>query len=198
MLRGLPPLTTALIAISVLIAWLSSFGTNWRVLAPLFISYYLDSGLVEIRSGQLWRLLSPIFIHFGFMHLAFNMLWLWELGRVIETRRSALLLGVFVVVSGILSNVAEYLYSGPAFGGMSGVVYGLLGYLWMQGRFNRRFGVVLHKPVVVMMLAWFVICWSGILELLGNVRVANVAHSTGLGIGVIWGFLAAHSGSRRV
>jgi membrane associated rhomboid family serine protease len=70
------------------------------------------------------------------------------------------------------------------FGGMSGVVYGLLAYVWMQGRYNQRFGYALHKSTAVMMLVWFVLCWTGLLG-----PIANWAHTTGLLIGLAWGYL---------
>ena len=98
-----------------------------------------------------------------------------ELGRALEYRLSSVQLGVMVLGLGVFSNLAQYFYQGPAFGGMSGVVYGLLAYIWIQGRFNPRFGMGLNRPIVIMMLAWFVLCWTGLMG-----PVANMAHTAGL------------------
>ena len=186
-----PPLTVALVVISVLFSIISGFGSSLGMLLPFFISTTANGLLVEVSAGQVWRLLTPIFIHLSLLHLLFNMMWLWDLGRLIEMRRGLQLFGGFVLAVGIASNLAQYLITGsPNFGGMSGVVYGLLGFVWMQGRFNPRAGYVMNKQVVVMMLVWYVLCWTGLLG-----PIANWAHTGGLLIGVVWGYL--DKGGRR-
>lgn len=190
-------LTFVLIGISVVIYLLTRVAENDRLLQFLSISQYA-SGLPEIRQGQIWRLFTPMFLHFGFMHILFNMLWLKDLGSMIETRKSSWLLLVMVLVIAAISNVGQYLASGPSFGGMSGVVYGLLGYIWMQGKFNPASGLALHQQTVTLMIVWFFLCLSGFM---GN--IANTAHAVGAIVGIGWGYTAArfatlhrHHGSR--
>jgi rhomboid protease GlpG len=192
-LGSLPPLTVALIAVSVVVSVASRLGSSPNVLAPFFIATPGSSGLDDVAAGELWRLLTPIFIHFGILHLVFNMMWLWDLGGLLEGRRGTAYFGAFVVLVSVASNLAQYLVVGsPYFGGMSGVVYGLLGYIWMQGKYNPRFGYYLHKQVVTMMLIWYVLCWTGLLG-----PIANWAHTAGLAIGVAWGFLERDVRARR-
>ncbi len=179
------PLTYTFIGISLFITLITWFGEIGFILLPLLISEYY-TGISEIMSGQIWRLVTPIFIHFHIFHIVFNMLWLWDLGGTVERIQGSRILLMLVLISGILSNVGQHLFTGPLFGGMSGVVYALLGYVWMQGLFNPRFYASLNKAIVVMMLVWFVICWIGII---GN--VANIAHTVGLVVGVVWGYLYA-------
>lgn len=183
-LGSLPPLTVALIIVSVVFSAASNLGSSLDVLRPFFIASPGTSWLASLRAGEVWRLLTPIFIHFGILHLAFNMLWLWDLGGLLERRRGPWFLAGFVAVVGIAANLAQYLITGsPFFGGMSGVVYGLLGYIWMQGKYNPRCGYILHNQIVVMMLVWYVLCWTGLLG-----PIANWAHTAGLLVGVIWGY----------
>ena len=67
---------------------------------------------------------------------------------------------------------------------MSGVVYGLLSYIWIQGKFNPRSGLWLDQTTTIMMLIWFALCWSGFV---GN--IANMAHTVGLISGVLIGLI---------
>src|SRR6266853_1206833 len=190
----LGPLTAVLLGISVVVALLSRLGKDDELLAKLYITQYgFDSrGHIppEVGQGQVWRLLTPIFIHFGVAHLVFNMLWLKDLGTMIEKLVSTRLLLALVLVIGVLSNVAQFAVSGPFFGGMSGVVYGLLGYVWMKSRFDPASGLFLQKQTVVMMIVWFFLCLSGVI---GN--VANAAHGAGLVTGMCWGFASAKTRS---
>lgn len=176
-----------LIAISVLVALFSGLGESREVLQPLLISDPFNQGFESILQGQVWRLITPIFIHFGLMHLLFNMMAMWDLGRLIDVKKSAGFYITFVLVVGIASNLAQYLLTqSPYFGGMSGVLFGLFGYVWMQGRFNPAFGFSLHKNTVIFMLGWFVLCWTGLLG-----PIANWAHTAGLVVGAAWGYLSS-------
>jgi GlpG protein len=190
------PLTAVLIAISVAVTILSKFGKNEDVLGSLLISQYrrVDGGdlLPEIMHGQVWRLVTPIFIHFGIMHLVFNMLWLKDLGTMIEKRINTRLLLALVLVIGALSNLGQFYFHGPYFGGMSGVVYGLLGFIWMKSRFDPASGLYMDKQTVIWMIGWFFLCLT---NLMGH--VANYAHGVGLIIGIIWGFASAKTRSLR-
>ncbi|HEX9390660.1 MAG TPA: rhomboid family intramembrane serine protease [Usitatibacteraceae bacterium] len=174
-----------LIAISCVVAANSNLGKSLPDLAMLFISDPRHTGFTDIMQGQLWRLITPIFVHFGVLHLLFNMIWVWDLGKLIEARKGVVFYIVFVLIAGVASNLAQYLFTdSPYFGGMSGVLYGLLGYIWIQGRTNPAFGFMLTQSTVIMMGGWFVLCWTGLLG-----PIANWAHTAGLIIGVVWGFL---------
>src|SRR5690606_13792137 len=150
--------------------------------------------LPEIRSGQIWRLFTPMFIHFGIMHIVFNMLWLRDLGSMIEQRESSLKLLLLVLLTSAGSNLAQYSISipvlgggAPNFAGMSCVVYGLLGYVWIRGKFDPASGLELHQTTVTMMLIWLVLCFTGLLG-----PIANLAHLFGLLIGMGAGYLSSH------
>ena len=116
---------------------MSKFGQNLQAVEPLFLSNYyvrggglarLTQGLPEVRHGEIWRLFTPILMHGDFLHIFFNMLWLRDLGSMIEGRQGTWLFALQVLVFALISNMVQYILSGPSFLGMSGVVYGLFGY----------------------------------------------------------------------
>ena len=181
------PLTMVLIGISVLVGVVSFMGDNLEPVRFLYISHYMAgagqpwwTGLVEVRHGQVWRLITPIFLHFNLLHILFNLLWLRDLGGALEPRIGTLKLMVMVLSIAAVSNVAQYAISGPSFGGMSGIVYALLGYIWIKGKLDPGAGMALHPSTVTMMLAWFVLGFTGMLH------IANTVHAVGLGMGMAW------------
>ncbi|HCU24061.1 MAG TPA: hypothetical protein DF383_03510 [Deltaproteobacteria bacterium] len=188
------PVTLVLIVLSVAATALVYLDKQEVILRYLFITDYeivgsylgWRGGLSEILHGQVWRLFTPMFIHFGLLHILFNMLWLKDLGTVIERKQGSLFFLIQVLLLSALSNFGQYYMSGPSFGGMSGVVYGLFGYIWIRGRYDPSLGLSLNPSVVTMMIVWFFLCLTG---LVGN--VANWAHGVGLVTGMAWGFLAA-------
>lgn len=147
-------------------------------------------GLPEVRGGQIWRLVTPIFMHGNFIHILFNLLWLKDLGSVIEFREGPRSFLVALLWTAIVSNLAQYWMSGPLFLGISGVVFGLLGYVWMKGKFDPRAGMHLPQGVVFMMLLWVFLGISGAIESMTGMRVANTAHVAGLIAGCVLGILS--------
>ena len=113
-------------------------------------------------------------------------MWIWLFGQLIESRHGAAALLLLTAALAAPSNLAQFWVSGPWFGGMSAVVYGYLGYLLVQGKFNPDFGAQLQPQVVFLLLGWFAVCWSGVLEFFG-MHIANVAHTAGLLSGLVIG-----------
>jgi len=199
------PLTIALIIISIGVALLTELGERNDLVRFLTISDYAVAGsmprhfgLGSIASGEIWRIFTPALLHFSFIHIFFNMWWLFDLGSAIENRRSSLHLGLLILVISGVSNLAQFIISkNPLFGGMSGVVYGLLGYIWMLGKFNPSAGLFVPKPIVTFMLLWLVLGFSGFFGLFG-VGIANIVHLAGLVVGALWGYLESGDLKRRM
>ncbi len=184
--------------------WPLSEGSLGPVLPWLLIvktqqvAEYLDFiGLAQtLRLGEIWRLWTPALLHFSVLHLAFNLLWLWEFGRRIEIGEGGRRLLSTVLVVAPIANLAQYLWAvhGPEgrntilFGGMSGVVYGLLGYVVTAWRRARLPAYRVHAGLVVALLVLLVVLSFGVTEPFG-LHIANAAHWGGLGAGIAWATL---------
>lgn len=143
-----------------------------------------------LQSGEYWRLVTPIFVHFGVMHFVFNSLWLFVLGGRIERIAGPGHLLLLVLVSGIVSNFSQYYWSGSAmFGGMSGVIYALLGYLWIRNLVAPHPMLEIPNEIIGFMLVWLLLCMSGVMTFLLGVGIANAAHLGGLLVGMLLGLL---------
>ena len=175
-------LTWLFIIISIFVFIISLLPNGMENLSPLFFASNNKEFIKEIRHGEVWRLITPVFLHFGFLHILFNLLWLKDLGKVLENKSGPIFYGVFFIITALLSNFAQYLTFGPTFGGMSGVVYGFLGQLWMNSTFNSKSDINLPKHDVNMMIIWFFLCMFGFI---GN--IANMAHGVGLSVGMLFG-----------
>ncbi len=150
-----------------------------------------SNGLKNIVHGEVWRLVTPIFLHFGILHLVFNMSALTALGTMIEVRKGTLRLAGLVLVTAVVSNLGQYLYMeriDPGefhpFGGISGVLCGFFGYVWMKGLYQPEEGMIMHPNSIILGLLWIVLCMTGELG-----PIANAAHVVGLVVGVAFGVL---------
>jgi rhomboid protease GlpG len=145
------------------------------------VQYLTREGLKAVRDGEVHRLVTPIFIHMDVLHLLFNMLWLQLLGGAIELRRGSWRLLGMVLAIAVSSNLAQYWWNGPAFGGMSGVDFGLFAYVWMKSRYEPDSGFFMPPQTVFLMIAWMLICY------VGPMHIANAAHTVGLAAGMLFG-----------
>jgi membrane associated rhomboid family serine protease len=138
-----------------------------------------------------WRLVSSVLAHGDMLHLFFNCYWLWRLGRELEARLSPpQLLGLFAL-TGLGSSAAQYAVGVGAIG-LSGVVYGLVGFLWLAGRLRDDLAGVLGTSTARFFVGWFFICL--LLSYFGIYPVANVAHGVGafLGIAAGWAYASPY------
>jgi GlpG protein len=177
--------TYSLMVLCLIVAMWTNLGHSPKINDFLIINPLELSG-VSIWKRQFWRLITPIFLHFGWIHLIFNVTNLHAFGLMIEARKGSLFLLVMVVFIACTSNVAQLYWSHSfLFGGMSGVLYGLFGYVWIKGRRDPLFCDVRLSPgLVAMMMGWLVACWTGFLG-----PIANTAHLAGLVMGVVLAFL---------
>lgn len=141
----------------------------------------------NLNAGEYWRVITPAFIHFGFMHVIFNLLWWKELGKLIETTKGSFFLIFLLFFTGIISNFLQAAMNPGFFGGLSGVVYGLLGFLWPYSRLNPNFKFKLPTSDIILMTGWLFLGFFDVF----NFKMANWAHGGGLVSGAILGVIFA-------
>ena len=189
-----------IIIFAILFALISNFGsviaaielltfTNINVTNQGYISMF-DFDQTFWIDNQWWRLITPIFIHFSFAHLAFNCLWIFILGEKIENTDGSLIFMLLVIFSAILSNCLQYFWTETSlFGGLSGVIYGLIGFC-MIVEFDSQYDRYKLPPALYLfMIVWLLLGFAGILDLFGFGSVANFAHLGGLISGILFAMI---------
>ncbi len=190
------PVTSSMIVLSVLGFLAVQFGLS-SVIDLLVIQSVDNSAIARelnlprqisvnefLAHGHYWRLVTPIFLHFSWLHIVFNMLWMWELGRRIERIMGSIHLLMIVMFIGIASNLYQTFATPLAtFGGMSGVIYGLLGYCAVFTLLAPHRDLRMPRAIYILMLGWLLIGYSGVFSFLA--QMANTAHLTGLIFGVL-------------
>jgi membrane associated rhomboid family serine protease len=142
-----------------------------------------------------WRLLTPVLFHLGPLHLIFNLYWLWVFGTKVEDEFGhGRTLGIYVLLAAG-SNTADEAFSHGGVG-LSGVVYGLFGMLWVLSSRDRRFRDAVDRQTVQLMVGWFFLCI--VLTIVDVWRIANVAHGAGCALGALlgWAISARNAATR--
>lgn len=189
------PVTLVLILLSAIGALVIAVDENFLVARWLTFQNYYSNGTAvpfneSLSQGQIWRFITPAFLHFGFLHFLFNSLWMWDLGRRLE-----FLLGkrgyiLFFIFTSVVSNFAQYIWANDSlFGGMSGVVYALVGFIMVSHRLAPNKLTAVSPGIIVFMLIWLVLCMTGTVGFFTGSGIANAAHLGGLLAGCLFALL---------
>lgn len=187
------PVTFSLIVLSVVVTLGTRFGGNLEAFGgqitivpgmkrsgeyTIYPTAYRQ--LPGVVDGQVWRIVTPAFLHFDVLHLLLNLYLFSVLGSVVErVRGSRTLLGLFLITAAA-GNLTQLYLTGPAFGGMSGVVLGVFGYMWIKGQMEPGSGLGLSPNFVFMMIAFLLFMTLGVEE-----GIAHGAHIGGLACGML-------------
>lgn len=153
----------------------------------------------KLKQGEYWRLISPAFLHSDILHILFNMIWLIVLGKQLEQRLGMGRYLLFILLTGVFSNTAQYLMGGSNFIGFSGIICAMLTFVWARQRISAWEGYQLEKSTMVFM-AFFILSMFS-LQLISfyfeanhqspiSPGIANTAHLSGAAIGYFLGRLS--------
>ena len=187
--------TVAIAVLSVAATLVTRMGADGRLFSHLMIGPPEEFGrpFEHILRGEVWRLFTPALVHLGVLHILFNMWWFVDLGGVVERRVGTPAFLGLVLFTAAVSNAAQYAFVGsPFFGGMSGVLYALFGYVWVRGKLDPGFGLGTPPSTAVVLLVWLGLGFTGSLG-----SVANVCHVSGLVAGAVAGALHRSAPRRR-
>jgi GlpG protein len=197
----IPPVTLTLLIISAVVSLLTEFSnphTSNKIGVLIndelgFVSRadYLQSQgdpTASLRKGELWRLITPMFPHGNTLHILFNFLAIIQLGKIVERMEGSGRYVVLVLTVGIVSCLfqglmPERLFGNPFFCGLSGVVYGVFGFLLVKSILQPHLGIRLSQLSVILMFGFLIL---GFTSALG--RIANMAHLGGLVAGLVLAF----------
>ena len=178
------PWATVLITLACIVVYLGLAVTNdYESLDNLSRWGYVDGG--AIWNGRYWGLITSCFVHFAFLHLAFNVYWLWVLGGRFELQYGPVAYLLFFAFSGFVSSSFQLALSDTTGIGASGVGYALFGFALLARRSVPRFAEVLDDRMVVLWIAWLLGCI--VTTYLEIFPVGNFAHLSGM----LFGYLAA-------
>jgi|GEM_PF-879181 len=168
------------------------------------LSSYNSVLLEDIKRGQVWRMVTPIFLHAAgvsfssFLHIFFNMYWLFALGLGIERLFGAGNFILLILFTGVISILLPAITPGDGiFGltalgggpvvGFSGVIYGIIGFGWIKMKMLPHLGTIIPPFVFIFMMIWLGI---GLVSEEGGFfdAISHLAHAAGLLAGVAFGY----------
>lgn len=173
--------TKSVVGICAVVFLMTAFGSD-HYMVQYFFFFENPSEIFDLK--QFYRWITPVFLHFGVMHFAFNLLWWWDMGSSIERFQGPVRLVSLFVPLAIIPNIAQFIASGHRFGGLSGVVFGVLGYVAVYGRLRPDYPMQLKPVILYLMVGWMMIGFSGALDQVVG-PMANLAHLAGLLTGAL-------------
>ena len=168
------PLTLVIFAACVVVFLLMNIIGNQTVM--LWLAWPFNDAV----QFEAWRYFTHAVMHFSLVHIIFNLFWWWYLGGMVEKRLGSGKLVVITLISALLSGFLQFKLAGPWFGGLSGVVYALIGYVWLRGELDPEPSVYLPRGLAIFTLVILAAEWFGV----SAMNSATGAHTAGLLIGL--------------
>ncbi len=134
-----------------------------------------------------WAMITTILVHGSWLHLLFNMIWLVQLGRILENTLHPLAYLGLVLAAAAVGSGCEILVSGETGIGMSGVVYAMFGLMWAGRTAFASWAAVATPDNLRLFVLWGLFCVVG--TYFHFLNVANGAHGGGFLLGLSVGFL---------
>lgn len=127
-----PIVSQGLIAFMVLL-FVVGIGPGLETRTGVIVDYALNGP--DVAAGEWYRIVTGGFLHFNVIHVAFNMLALYQLGMLLEPAFGRLRFGLVYAVCLLTGSLGVLLFSPSSYTmGASGAVFGLMGFAFMAMR----------------------------------------------------------------
>lgn len=142
-------------------------------------------------SEPLWKYITTCFIHDprSLLHIIFNMMWLHQLGPLMERGIGTANSLVFILVTGFVSSSFGVSLEGVGIG-YSGVVFAMAGFMWTAWPRWTGFIENFNGRTVQFIVFWQLICL--VLTMSNAMNIGNASHISGMVIGALIGQWAKH------
>lgn len=149
--------------------------------------YFLGmTGTIAVKSGRWWTLITAIYLHGGILHILFNLLWIRQIGPMVESLFGTARFIIIFTVAGMSGFFLSFLMGTQLTIGASGSIFGLLGALIFYGRSRGGvFGEIIYPQILT---------WAVVLFLFGFIfpSIDNFAHLGGFIGGYLTGNLLGY------
>ena len=193
------PVTLILAALALALEVVCTLDPDRR---DLYVNGFRLGMWWQVWTGQLWRPFTCVLLHGDLLHVLFNVYWLAVFGPAIENWLGSYKTLALIVLLAYVSSLGEYVLGFWLSGihsslvGLSGVVYGMFGLLWVGGWHRAELRDVCNEQVIQGMIAWFFFCM--VMTYLEWMPIANIAHAAGLAQGMLIGMAIFKTKRRRV
>ncbi len=182
-----------ILSIALDISGALKFGGLFGILSPTSasLSKLGSGGVIALLNGRWWTLITANYLHGSILHIAFNMLWLRQIGFWAEDLFGASRFIVIYTVAGLLGSIGSTIAGTPAFVGASGAIFGLFGALIYYGRHRGgTYGSAIFRQILI---------WAAIAFIFGLVMpgVDNWGHAGGFVGGFLMAMLLGYQEKKR-
>jgi rhomboid protease GluP len=176
---------------AVFVVMAGFLGAGWFE-APVkpYILYGANNGAAT-TDGEWWRLVTSMFMHYGLMHLLFNMWALFQAGQLVERLLGRALFALTYLACGLAGGLLSIYWHGDRMWsvGASGAIFGVYGAL--LGHFlreHRGIPKVVFHPIMrsTLFFAGYNLVYGMV-----NSSIDNSAHIGGFLTGIVLGWLTA-------